>query len=135
MAIELSDKVKQAIEGKEFWHLATVNPDGSPQVTATWVRFADNGLILVNTAEGRKKPRNMRHKPHVALSWAKPDNPYNSIAIQGRVVDEYTGDRAEADIDSLAKKYLGEDVYPWRKPGEQRVTFLVEPTYVYHQDA
>jgi hypothetical protein len=51
------------------------------------------------------------------------------------VVDEYTGDRAEADIDSLAKKYLGEDVYPWRKPGEKRVTFLVEPTHVYHQDA
>ena len=135
MAVELSDKVRQAIEGKEFWHLATVNPDGSAQVTATWIRFADNGLILVNTAEGRKKPRNIRRNPRVALSWAKPDNPYNSVAIQGRVVEEYTGDRAEADIDSFAKKYLGEDVYPWRKPGEKRITFLIEPTHVYHQDA
>ena len=58
----------------------------------------------------------------------------NSISIQGRIVHEYTGDEAEADIDSLAKKYLGKDEYPWRQPGEKRVTFVIEPTHVHHQD-
>ena len=133
MAVELPEKIHNAIEGAQFWHLATVNPDGSPQVTTIWVMPKD-GNILVNTALGRKKPRNMESNPNVALSWVDPENGYHSASIQGRVVDSYTGDQAEADIDSLAQKYLGESPYPWRQPGEQRITFVVEPTHVYHQD-
>ena len=133
MAIELPEKIRKAIEGPQFWHLATTNPDGSPQVTAIWVKPKD-GNILVNSALGRKKPRNLDREPRVALSWVDPDNGYHSAEIQGRVVERYTGDQAEADIDSLAEKYIGQTPYPWRKPGEQRISYVIEPTHVYHQD-
>ena len=133
MAVELPDKIRKAIEEPQFWHLATVNPDGSAQVSTIWIMPKD-GNILVNTALGRKKPRNMDANPRVALSWVDPENGYHCASIQGKVVDRYVGDQAEADIDSLAQKYLGQSPYPWRSPGEQRVTYVVEPLHVYHQD-
>jgi PPOX class probable F420-dependent enzyme len=126
---QLTDDVRNALEGKNFWSLATINPDGTPQSSVVWVQAKD-GNILVNTALGRKKPRNLEQNPHVALSWFNAENPYQTISIQGHVVGSYTGDQAEADIDSAAKKYLDKDVYPWRKEGEQRITFLIEPTHV-----
>ena len=89
-----------------------------------------DGKILVNTALGRKKPRNLETNPNVALTWFDPENPYSTIQIQGRVAESYTGDQAEADIDSAAKKYIDKDVYPWRKEGEQRVSYLIEPTHI-----
>jgi PPOX class probable F420-dependent enzyme len=125
----LPENVSKALEGKQFWTLATVNPDGSPQATVVWVQERD-GKILVNTALGRKKPRNIERNPNVALSWFDPENAYSTISIQGRVVDTITGEQAEADIDSAAKKYIGQDVYPWRKEGEQRVTYLIEATHI-----
>jgi PPOX class probable F420-dependent enzyme len=133
MAVDLPDKIRKAIEGPQFWALATTNPDGSPQVSTVWVKPKD-GNILVNSALGRKKPRNLEREPRVALSWVDPENGYHTASIQGRVVETYTGDEAEADIDSLAQKYLGQSPYPWRKEGEQRVSFVIEPTHVYHQD-
>ena len=125
---ELSDEVRNALEGKYFWTLSTINPDGTPQSTVVWVKTSD-GKILVNTALGRKKPRNLERNPSVSLSWFDPENPYSNISVQGRVVDTYTGDQAEADIDSLAKKYLDQDVYPWRKDDERRISYLIEPTH------
>jgi PPOX class probable F420-dependent enzyme len=133
MAIDLPEKIRNAIEGPQFWALATTNPDGSPQVSTVWVNAKD-GNILINSALGRKKPRNLEREPRVALSWVDPENGYHTASIQGRVVETYTGDEAEADIDSLAEKYLGQTPYPWRKEGEQRVSFVIEPTHVYHQD-
>ena len=133
MAVDLPDKIRKAIEGPQFWALATTNPDGSPQVSTVWVNAKD-GNILINSALGRKKPRNLENEPRVALSWVDPENGYHTASIQGRVVETYTGDEAEADIDSLAQKYLGQSPYPWRKEGEQRVSFVIEPTHVYHQD-
>jgi PPOX class probable F420-dependent enzyme len=133
MGAQLPEKIRKALDDPQFWHLATVNPDGSPQVTTVWV-ILKNGNILVNTALGRKKPRNLDRNPSVALSWVDPENGYHSASIQGRIVDKYTGDQAEKDIDDLAQKYLGQSPYPWRSPGEQRVTYIVEPTHVYHQD-
>ena len=130
MAVDLPDKIRNAIEGPQFWALATTNPDGSPQVSTVWVNAKD-GNILINSALGRKKPRNLEHEPRVALSWVDPENGYHTASIQGRVVETYTGDEAEADIDSLAQKYLGQSPYPWRSPGEQRITYLVEPTNVF----
>ena len=128
-AIELSEDVRQALEGKNFWHLATVNPGGSPQVTTVWVHTRD-GKILVNSALGRVKPRNIEHNPQVALSWHEHHKgAYHSMQIQGRVVETIVGDLAEADIDSLAQKYIGRTPYPWRGEGERRVTFLIEPTH------
>jgi PPOX class probable F420-dependent enzyme len=133
MAVDLPEKIRNAIEGPHFWHLATVNPDGSAQVTTVWVK-PRNGKILVNSALGRKKPRNIARNPRVALSWVDSENGYHSATIQGRVVETYTGDEAEADIDSLAEKYLGQSPYPWRGRGEQRISFVIEPTHIYHQD-
>ena len=131
MATQLPEGVRKALEQPNFWHIATVNPDGSPHVTTVWVDVRDD-KILVNSALGRKKPRNIEREPRVALSWhGSEGGGYQSAAIQGRVVDTYTGDRAEADIDSLAKKYIGEDRYPWRGPDEKRISFLVEPTHVF----
>ena len=130
---ELPEEARKALEEPNFWHLATVNPDGSPQSTTVWAHTRD-GKIIVNTALGRKKPRNLDRNPNVALSWVDPENGYHSASIQGRVVDSYTGDEAEADIDSLADKYLGQTPYPWRQPGEKRITYVIEPTHVYHQD-
>ncbi len=127
---ELTDSAREALEGAHFWSLATVNPDGSPQSTVVWTHTRD-GKIIVNSALGRKKPRNLEREPRVALSWhdSSPGT-YRSFAIQGRVVDTVVGDQAEQDIDALAKKYLGQDTYPWRKPEEQRVTFVIEPTRI-----
>lgn len=126
---QLPDEVGKLFEGKNFWHVATVNPDGSPQSTPMWVALRD-GKILVNTAVGRRKARNIERDPRVALSLTDPDNVYKAIQVQGKVVDTITGDQAEADIDSLSEKYTGQTPYPWRGPGENRVTFLVEPIKV-----
>jgi PPOX class probable F420-dependent enzyme len=126
---ELSNDVRKALGGENFWSLATINPDCTPQNTVVWVQERD-GKILVNTALGRRKPRNLEANPNVALTWFDPDNPYSTIQIQGRVAETYTGDQAEADIDSAAKKYLDKDVYPWRKEGEDRVSYLIEPNHI-----
>ena len=133
MAAELTGKVRKALEEPQFWHLATLNPDGSPQATTVWLDLRGD-KILVNSALGRKKPRNLAADPRVALSWSNPENHQHSISIQGRVVESYEGERAEADIDSLAKKYVGVDVYPWRSQDERRISYLIEPTHFWHLD-
>jgi PPOX class probable F420-dependent enzyme len=126
---ELPDNVRESFEAPKFWALATINPDGSPQSTTVWAHARD-GKIIVNTALGRKKPRNLESEPRVALSthW-HDDAGYHSVSIQGRVVDTVTGDQAEKDIDDLAQKYIGQSPYPWRSPGEERISYLIEPTH------
>ncbi|HUO06525.1 MAG TPA: PPOX class F420-dependent oxidoreductase [Candidatus Binataceae bacterium] len=113
---------------KAFAHIATVMADGSPQVTPVWFDFAD-GKIRVNTARGRVKAKNMKVGAKVALSILDPDNPYRYIQIRGPVVKE-TESGANAHIDSLAKKYLGQDKYPFSRPGEVRVIYEIEPASV-----
>jgi len=110
---------------KAFAHLATVNGDGTPQVTPVWVDF-DGTHIRFNTAKGRVKERNLRRTPQVALAVLDPDNPYRYLRVSGRVV-EITEQGAEAHIDILAKKYLGQDRYPFRKPGEVRLLCKILP--------
>jgi PPOX class probable F420-dependent enzyme len=112
-----------------FGQLATVNPDGSPQVTPVWVDF-DGTNLVVNTARGRKKTRNLANEARVALSIMDPQNPYRYLGIQGRVV-EMTEAGADAHIDKMAKKYIGKDQYPWRSPGEQRVLVKIAPEKVH----
>jgi PPOX class probable F420-dependent enzyme len=133
LTAELTAKVRKALEDPNYWHLGTVNPDGSPQVTVVWLDTRGDN-ILVNSALGRKKPRNLEREPRVGLSWSDPADHQHSIAIQGRVVESYTGDQAEADIDALAKKYMGADTYPWRRADERRISYLIEPTHVWHLD-
>jgi PPOX class probable F420-dependent enzyme len=111
-----------------FAHLATLMPDGTPQVTPVWFDM-DGDKIRVNTARGRVKDRNMQKNAAVALSVIDPDNPYRHIAIRGRIAN-ITERGADAHIDSLAKKYLNKDKYPFARPGEVRVIYEIEPTSV-----
>jgi PPOX class probable F420-dependent enzyme len=110
---------------KAFANLATIMPDGTPQVTPVWFDYTD-GAIRVNTAKGRTKARNMKEGAPVALAIMDPDNAYRYIQIRGRV-RRVTEAGAERHIDSLAKKYLGKDKYPFAQPGEVRVMYEIEP--------
>ena len=113
---------------KAFAGLATVMPDGSPQVTPVWFDYK-GGVIRVNSAKGRTKTRNMTEGALVALSIMDPDNPYRYMQIRGKVT-RVTEEGASAHIDSLAKKYIDKDKYPWSRPGEIRVTFEITPQSV-----
>jgi PPOX class probable F420-dependent enzyme len=114
---------------KALASIATVMPDGSPQVTPVWFDYT-NGKIRINTARGRVKARNMKVGAKVALAIIDPDNPYRYVGIRGPVVSE-TENGADAHIDSLTKKYLGQDKYPFREPGMVRVTYEIEPASVH----
>ena len=116
-------QVKKAIA-----NLATVMPDGTPQVTPVWFDYT-NGKVRVNSAKGRVKTRNMTEGAPVALAILDPDNAYRYIQIRGRVA-RATETGATAHIDALAKKYLGKDKYPYARPGEVRVMFEIEPAAV-----
>jgi hypothetical protein len=115
-------------EKKAFAHLATLMPDGTPQVSPVWIDYR-NGKVLVNSVKGRVKARNMKEGSAVALSIADPDNPYRYVQIRGRVT-RVTEEGATKHIDAMAKKYLGKDKYPFAKPGEMRVLFEIEPAKV-----
>ena len=108
---------------KAFAHLATLMPDGKPQVTPVWVDY-DGRHVIINTAEGRLKDKNMQRDGRIALSIADPDNPYRYLEVRGRV-SERTHNGADAHIDAMARKYLGQDKYPFRQPGEVRVLYKV----------
>jgi len=108
--------------------LATTMADGSPQVTPVWFDW-DGKHLHVNTAKGRVKARNMSEGSRVALMIMDPDNPYRYVQVRGRVALA-TENGADAHIDSLAKKYLGKDKYPFRGPGEVRVRYEIEPLSV-----
>ena len=110
---------------KAFANLATTMPDGSPQVTPVWFDYA-GGKIRVNTARGRVKARNMQEGSKVALAIMDPDNAYRYIQVRGQVA-RVTEQGADAHIDSLAKKYMGLDQYPFRSPGEARLIYEIEP--------
>ncbi|MFZ0888516.1 MAG: PPOX class F420-dependent oxidoreductase [Candidatus Binataceae bacterium] len=123
----IADKHSDLFSGqkKTFATIATLMPDGSPQATPVWFDM-EGGRIRINTARGRTKDRNMKPGAKVALAVIDPDNPYRYVQVRGTVVKE-TESGADAHIDSLAKKYLGQDKYPFRMPGEVRVIFEIEP--------
>jgi PPOX class probable F420-dependent enzyme len=126
----IPDEAKHHFENKDFAHVATINPDGTPQVSAVWIAM-DGDLITFNTAEGRVKPKNLRANPAVAISIHDQENPYENLIIQGKVV-EITQDGADDDIDALAKRYLDADSYPFRQPGEERAIVKIQPEKVNH---
>ena len=125
MAVTIPEKYQDLFQKKAFANLATLMPDGKPQVTPVWCDF-DGKHVLVNSAKGRVKDRNMRRDPRVSVALIDPDNPYRYLQLQGRVV-EITETGADQHIDRLAKKYLGVDKYPNRQPGEVRVIYKIEP--------
>jgi PPOX class probable F420-dependent enzyme len=128
MANPIPEKYRDLFTKQSFAHLGTLMPDGSPQVTPVWVDY-DGNYIRVNTAKGRVKDKNMRRNRKVALSIADPENPYRHLSVRGEV-EEITEQGADAHIDSLAKKYLGKDKYPFRQPGEVRVIYKIRPEKV-----
>jgi PPOX class probable F420-dependent enzyme len=115
-------------EKKSLAHLATLMPDGSPQVTPVWF-FYQGGKFIVNTARGRVKEKNMKENSTVALSIVDPDNAYAHVAVRGKIT-RVTEEGADDNIDAMAKKYLGQDEYPFRRPGEVRVKYEIEPISV-----
>jgi PPOX class probable F420-dependent enzyme len=110
---------------KAFANIATLMPDGSPQVTPVWCDY-DGENVLINTAAGRVKDNNLQREPRVSLSILDPDNPYRYLQIRGRVV-ERTHEGADEHINKMSKKYLGVDVYPYRAQGEVRILYKIKP--------
>ncbi|MGZ4817517.1 MAG: PPOX class F420-dependent oxidoreductase [Terriglobales bacterium] len=130
MASNIPEKYIDLFKGKKaFANLATLMPDGRPQVTPVWFDFDGENLIF-NSARGRQKDLNVRRDPRVSLSIVDPENPYRYIEIRGRVTD-ITQDGADDSINKLAKKYLGVDKYPYAQPGEVRVLYKVRPEHVH----
>lgn len=128
MSQSIPDKYRDLFTKRAFASLATLMPDSGPQVTPVWVDL-EGDRVLVNTARGRQKDKNMRRDPRVALAIIDPENPYRYLEIRGRVA-EITEEGADAHIDKMAKKYLGADKYPYRQPSETRVIFKIQPERV-----
>lgn len=130
----LSDpQIKNLFDGKNFAFLSTLMKDGAPQVTPVWIDIED-GNILVNTALGRVKQRNVSRDPRVALSIIDQNNQYDMVTIRGEVTEQITGDKAEKHIDKLARKYIGKDKYPWRSKTEKRVILKIKPGKVFRMN-
>lgn len=127
----ITPEVAKLLEGKNFAFVATLMNDGSPQITPTWVDLEQN-TILVNTAEGRVKHKNVSRDPRVAVSVFDHNNPYNMVSIRGRVIEQ-TRKGADEHIDKLAKKYFGVDKYPFRSPSETRIILKIKPEKIFHQ--
>ena len=123
MPATIPDDVRALLSEPLFFHAATTNPDGSPQVSVVWADI-DGDLLRFSTAEGRAKPRNLRNDPRIAISFSPPDNPYRNIILIGRAVE--VEQRGTDLIDHMARKYTESDSYQWSQPGEVRVDVAVE---------
>ena len=123
----LDEKARRFLEEAFVGEVTTLRPNGSPHTTVVWVDV-DTGVVMFNTAVGRAKERYLRNDPRVSLIVVDPENTYRWVSVDGTA--ELTTDGADAQIDKLAKKYLGQDEYPWRKPEEQRITVRIRPNRV-----
>jgi PPOX class probable F420-dependent enzyme len=124
----LTDEERKFLDDNPYvGTVTTLRPDGSPHSTIVWVDVED-GKVSFNTARGRAKPRHLEHDPRASLVVVDPNDEYRWVAISGSA--EITEEGADEQIDKLAKKYLGKDEYPWRKPEEQRLKVLIEPEKV-----
>ena len=125
---KLREQEKQFLDENPFVGVVTtLREDGSPHSTVVWVDVED-GKPSFNTALGRAKPKHLQHDPRASLLVVDPNDAYKWVAVNGRT--KLTEDGADAQIDKLAKKYIGKDQYPWRKPTETRVKVLIEPEKV-----
>jgi PPOX class probable F420-dependent enzyme len=118
MAIKLPPSVKKILEDKAYGHVVTTNADGNPQVTMVWMDVEGDD-VLFNTAEGRLKPKNLRRDPRVVVSVQDRNDPQSHMVIHGKASVSEAG--ADPHIDKLAKRFLGADKYPFRRPGEKRL--------------
>ena len=130
--LQISPDVAQLFRDKNLVYVATLMPDGSPQITPTWVDVdEENNTVLVNTAKGRVKQKNLSRDPRIAVAVVDNNNPYNVATIRGRVAEQTTTG-ADAHIDKMAKKYLGMDSYPFRNAAEERVILKIKPEKIFH---
>lgn len=125
----IPSEARQVFEDKNFAFVATLNKDGSPQVTPTWVDV-EGDHILVNVATTRQKFKNVKRDPRIAIAIVDQTNPYKAIMVRGKVVSIEQGAKADAHIDKMAKKYIGQDKYPFRQPNEERVLLTIQPTKI-----
>ena len=125
----MDQKVERLFHEKNLIFIATINLDGSPHLTPVWGDYHD-GHILVNTAEGRIKHRNVLHDSRVAVCVVALDNPLDMTTIRGKVI-EIISDYDYTHANKLAKKYMGLEKYPFKRPGEKRITFKIKPEHVY----
>jgi PPOX class probable F420-dependent enzyme len=125
---QLTEKQRKFIaENPYVGTVTTLRPDGSPHNTIVWVDTED-GVVTFNTAVGRAKERHLRQDPRAALTIVHPENAYQWVSVNGPA--ELTIEGADEQIDHLAKKYLGQDEYPWRNPEEQRIKVRITPEKV-----
>ena len=122
----------ELLEGKNFASFVTLLSDGSPHAAPTWIDH-EGDIILVNTALGRLKEKNVRKDPRVAISIYDNENPYHMAAIRGKVI-EITTEGAEDHVDKLAKRYIGMEKYPRRSADEKRVLIKIQAEKIHHQD-
>jgi len=124
----LKDQEREFLDRNPFvGTVTTLRPDGSPHSTIVWVDVED-GKVSFNTALGRAKPKHLEHDPRASILVVDPNDPFKYVAVSGHV--EVTEEGADAQIDKLAKKYIGKDTYPWRNPAETRIKVLIEPEKV-----
>jgi PPOX class probable F420-dependent enzyme len=122
---KLAEKPRKFLDESPYVAVATtLREDGSPHSTIVWVDV-EGDKVSFNTARGRAKPRHLEHDPRASLLMVDPNDAFKWVAVSGRA--ELTEEGADAQIDKLAKKYLGKDKYPWRNPEETRVKVLIEP--------
>jgi PPOX class probable F420-dependent enzyme len=125
MADGIDGRSRKLLEAKNFCHVATIGADGTPHVAVVWVDVNTEDVLL-NTADGRVWPENLRRDPRVTLTVVNSENPYEYLSIDGKVV-EMTHEGADEHIDAMAKKYLDQDEYPYRTPDETRLLVRVRP--------
>jgi len=125
----MDDKVIQLFSAKNLVFIATVMKDGSPQVSPVWANY-DDGYILVNTAEGRIKHKNILRDPRVAVSVVSKDNPLDMTTIRGTVV-ELIPDYDYSHADTLTQQYMGREKYPFKRDDEKRIILKIKPDKVF----
>jgi PPOX class probable F420-dependent enzyme len=124
----LTEAQREFLEENPFvGTVTTLRGDGSPHSTIVWVDVA-NGTVGFNTARGRAKERQLERDPRASLLVVDPNNAFKWVAVSGHA--QLTEEGADAQIDKLAKKYLGKDEYPWRNPAERRVSVKITPEKV-----
>ena len=132
----LSEQIAKFFKGKNFGFLGTVNKNGSPQVTPTWIDMMENegnhgAMILINTAKDRVKQKNVSRDPRVSLSIVDETNPYSMVTIRGRVVEQST-EGADEHIDKLARRYLNAERYPSHSPNVERIILKIKPEKIFY---
>lgn len=130
MATLTDSEVHKLLSEPNHAVVSTLNPDGTILNTVAWIS-AENGSVAVNSARGRRWPTNLERDPRITVLVYEQGNPYNYVEIRGRATATTEG--ADEHINALSKKYIDQDEYPFRQPGEERIKFVIQPDHIRHQ--